>query len=282
MIEKEIDLDELPQPGYDSVPRCLHKHLTPKECLYYAYVEGWQRQGLRCWTSNAKLAEIYSSSPACVSRAINSIIKKGYMRSEMGACSTGTRRYLEVITPKVIEGGSHTNDAIPPGGSHTNDGGGSHTKSATNDIPYDLRVKDDIITSAEASSSSPDSSLPTQSPEAEGKAKSSDSAERPKFGKYTHMSLAAATRYRKEYGEVFFQECVRKLDAWVEQEAPMPGEKESKQYKERKRKAYNGGASFSAWVVGKVKQEIKQGISDAFIYDEQAAVKELKEKGMIQ
>lgn len=87
-------------------------------------------------------------------------------------------------------------------------------------------------------------------------------SDRHQFGEYVFLRPDTAKKYIKEHGKEFFQLSCKILNAWVGQQAPAPGERESKEFKERKRKAYNAAHTFNAWVFGEAKRQQNKAAMD--------------------
>lgn len=75
-----------------------------------------------------------------------------------------------------------------------------------------------------------------------------------KLGKYVWLDKVSLDRFRDYIPAEDIELATDELDAWVAQAEPLPGTKGTKEFEVRKRKAWNGAASFRSWALAKVQK----------------------------
>lgn len=82
--------------------------------------------------------------------------------------------------------------------------------------------------------------------------------DRVKITKYVHFKRETGIKMKQELGEKLWKTCVLILHDWVASKEPMPGERETKEFKDARRKAYNAAHTFRSWVIAKARKELSE------------------------
>lgn len=81
---------------------------------------------------------------------------------------------------------------------------------------------------------------------------------------YVYLKPEKVSEYIKTLNPDLLIKCVIKLNNWIQGFEPMPGEKESKEFKAAKRKGWNASNTFSSWVIQAVRKELGYKTEESF------------------
>ena len=102
-------MDELQKSYYAIIPANVRydNDLTPNAKLLYGEITALCNEKGYCWASNNYFAELYKVSKKSISKWINQLMQKGYIKSQIiykeGSKSIEERRlYISTPTPKVL------------------------------------------------------------------------------------------------------------------------------------------------------------------------------------
>ena len=83
--------------------------------------------------------------------------------------------------------------------------------------------------------------------------------DRVEFGEFISFKPETAEKLKSELGSKLFKTSIEVLHDWIAAQSPMPGERETKAFKDAKRKGYNAAHTFRSWVVKEARKRILEG-----------------------